>query len=141
MQSDLKSFLKAVSAGTIAAGVIFPLSPLLHMLWDVGPVNVAAHFFVCIFILFCSLTLNVVGSVVVGLPTAAILGRGTERLTSYLLIGATAGFLIPFALWRLGDMAPFANPPALSVAMGLLGTLSGAVTALTWCWATRRRTG
>ncbi len=75
-----------------------------------------------------------VASVVLGLPLTFFLKRRQqERASVYAGAGAAAGFIIPILLYyRQGGI------DLSSIFLAIMGTLSGAVTGLTW-WLSARK--
>jgi hypothetical protein len=139
VRPDIKSFCKAVGAGTIAGGgpYLFLTVPLavgdLFSPID-GTPNVFRDLYLAGLPVLVALALVLSGSIVIGIPTAMILRKGPDQLGRYVLIGITTGLLIPL----LGSRVAGAEwGPA--VGMGIFGAVSGGVTALTWSKATQKQ--
>ena len=132
MNADIKAFGKAVGAGTIAGGGPYFLFTAALAVGDFfspidGKANLARDFYLAVLPLLVTFPVVLLSSALIGIPTAAILGRGTDRLRQYVLVGVTAGLLIPLIVLRIAGAEW-----GVAFGMGLYGTLSGGVTALIW---------
>lgn len=131
--TQITSFSKAVAAGTVAGGgpYLFVTVPLAVGELLAGELDISRSLYLATLPLIVALVLVLSGSVIVGIPTAIILSRRHwETLGRYVLIGATAGVLIPFVgLLLMGGEWDSA------LAMGILGAFSGSVTAFVWAKA------
>ena len=135
---DIRSFAKAVAAGTAAVGVPLVLITLPLAVSDLfqpmsGKLNILGDLYLAVMPLLISFPLVLIGSVAIGIPTIIILRRSkADDLRRYVVVGVIAGFLIPM----IGSIALGAEWGP-SVGMGFYGAFSGGITALTWSIVTR----
>jgi hypothetical protein len=139
VKPDIKSFCKAVAAGTIAGGGPYLFFTVPLAVGDLfspidGKPNISRDLYLATLPVLVAFVLVLFGSIVIGIPTAVILRKGTDHLGRYAIVGVTAGLLVPV----IGLRAAGAEwGPA--VGMGMFGAISGGVTALTWSKATQKQ--
>jgi hypothetical protein len=137
VKADIYSFCKAVGAGTLAGGGPYLFFTLPLAVGDFfspldGKANVFRDLYLALLPLLVALVVVLAGSTLIGIPTALILRRGTDKLSHYVFVGVTAGVLIPLFGLR---MAGAEWGPAIG--MSMFGAVSGGITALTWSKATQ----
>jgi hypothetical protein len=139
VKAGLKAFGKAVGAGTIIGGGPYLLFTVAVAVGDFvspidGQTNLLRDLYLAVLPLLVAFVVVFAAGIVIGIPTAALLGRDPDKRGRYVLVGAVAGFLIPLLGLRLAGAE---WGPAFGI--GMLGTFSGGATALTWSKASQVR--
>lgn len=139
VRPDIRSFCKAVAAGTIAGGGPYLFITVPLAVGDLfKPINrkpaVLSDLYLASLPLLVALVLVLFGSIAIGIPTIAILRRtNSDKSGRCVLVGVTGGLLIPL-LGLLSTGVEWRQ----ALGIGALGAVSGGVTALTW-WKTTQK--